>query len=635
MKQFIATISLFTFLFLLRFFGLAPFALAQTDEFVCQQTFTATVSTTPTPTITPPADCKSYAVHETCHQGTRFITYELDPLNIAHLDTFCPFCDVGSMDDHPVTGVVYVIPNDEQRNGARLCILDKTTGAFEPESCKSTDERITGLSFRKSDNSLWAWKDGAGLITINTTDGSQSPPILSSPIDIQGIAWDNNSTFLYAAKDNGRSNNSDLYKYDPSTGSFGFVWALTLEQTSTDALDFSPDGWLVGNHKTTDGVKIFAYNVATNQLSNTSWTISPTNFNNMEAMTAMCPLNIGPGAAAAAALAINDTPVPTPPIDYQHMRVNINDLNANYKVSVSAKLFGTSTFTECFSEIADFSPIGTEPSPKICGNLTPRQAYVYKAMGLDCTTGTCYPVGASVESEATVPNLSTVVLNIDLAGTSGSPASPLTQTGVVSGTINITSNSVAYSSVGSWICEVDSQTLVQKKETCQSKWITGEGFTGSTTSNLTNLPFSFDGLALDKLYEVAIGVYDFSGNIAKLVGSSDSSIDCPTARSVGYEPAQSNYCPVAVGDVQNFTITLSETPLGGAEITSQAGITNQEFAAQIQCYANATCTALDVSRWISEIACHVPGLQQQTCDPTRGECQMLTVPPCLYRSVSL
>ena len=239
-----------------------------------------------------------------------------------------------------------------------------------------------------------------------------------------------------------------------------------------------------------------------------------------------------------------------------------------------------------------------------------------------------------MNSDPTVPTLSTVVLNIDLAGTILSPTPLPVQTGKISGTINITTNGVSYTSVGTWICEVDSKTQQQIKETCQANWIKDVGTATPSTADITGLPYVFDGLSLTKKYEVAVGVYDFSNNQSKSVGSSNPAIDCPNTTSTGYTQLDSNYCPVPVGDVQNFNITLSDTAVGIAENARPPGLSNDEFALKIDCFVNGTCSALDVSKWISEIACHVPGLQQQTCDPTRGECQMLTVPPCLYQNVN-
>lgn len=586
-------------------------------------------SETPTPT-SPPSECESFAVHEHSGSGTKFVKYQLDPNpSVTALSDFCPRCDVESMDDDPTTGVVYAIPNDEKKDGARLCILNKETGALE--SCVNTDDRIVGLSFRPSDKTLWAWKDGDGLITIDKDNGTQSEQILGSSLDIQGIAWDKDGNFLYAAKDNGDGKNADLYRYDPSSGSFNFVASLTVDQKSTDAIDFSPDGWLVGSHKYSGGVKIFAFDVGANKLNDKSWTIN-TDLNNMDAFTAMCPLNIGTAHAQAQTgfAALSNLP-PVTPVNFQPVRVNIDHLSSDYYISVTAKTLGSATFSECFREKADTSPIGAEASLRYCSNLIPGQSYVFAAVGLNCTNGTCFPTGAKVETAPTVPSTSTVVLNIDLsqAGTLSPP--PSVQTGKINGSINVTANGVAYTSVGSWLCEVDSQGQ-QIKETCQTKWIKDVGLGNASTEDIKDLLYDFDGLPFEKKYEVGIGVYDFSGNIAKPVGISQASVDCPSSGAIA--SAQGIFCPVSVGEVQNFNITLSEAG-GTLDISPPPGINNQEFAEQIACYAQGTCSALDVSKWISEIACHVPGLQQQTCDPTKGECQMLFVPPCLYKNVSL
>ena len=238
---------------------------------------TRTRTPTRTPTSQPPvAGCVSYTVHETSGTGSRFLRYGLDPNSVTSLDTFCSNCDVEAMDSDG--DKVYAIANDENKSGARLCTLNKDTGALS--NCVATAQRITGLSFRSG--TPWAWKVGTGLVTINLSTGAQTQQ-KSSSLDIEDIAWDNAGTALYLVKDASK----ELYKYNPADGSLT-LYSSNLPTTGADAIDFSPDGWLVGENPASSKAVVFAYDVA-NKLTKASWNIS-TSLNNWDGMTAMCDL---------------------------------------------------------------------------------------------------------------------------------------------------------------------------------------------------------------------------------------------------------------------------------------------------------------------------------------------------------
>ncbi|OGK41124.1 hypothetical protein A3A74_02150 [Candidatus Roizmanbacteria bacterium RIFCSPLOWO2_01_FULL_35_13] len=254
---------------------------SKTPTPVKSKTPTPLKSKTPTPlkskTPTPPppvAGCVSYTVDETSGTGTRFLKYSLSPFNITALNTFCTNCNVEAMDNNE--GTVYVVANGEGTSTARLCRLDTGSGALN--GCVNTNRVLTAVSFRSG--TLWAWKSGTGLVTVNLSSGAQTL-VKSSSLNIQGIAWDNGGSALYLVKDGSK----ELYRYT-SGGSIS-LYASNLPSSGIDALDFSPDGWLVGESPG-GGATVYAYNVST-KTTKASWNTS-TSLNNWDAMTAICDL---------------------------------------------------------------------------------------------------------------------------------------------------------------------------------------------------------------------------------------------------------------------------------------------------------------------------------------------------------
>ena len=258
--------------------GVVP---TKTPTPVKSKTPTPLKSKTPTPlkskTPTPPppvAGCVSYTVDETSGTGTRFLKYSLSPFNITALNTFCTNCNVEAMDNNE--GTVYVVANGEGTSTARLCRLDTGSGALN--GCVNTNRVLTAVSFRSG--TLWAWKSGTGLVTVNLSSGAQTL-VKSSSLNIQGIAWDNGGSALYLVKDGSK----ELYRYT-SGGSIS-LYASNLPSSGIDALDFSPDGWLVGESPG-GGATVYAYNVSTKTTKTSSNT--STSLNNWDAMTAICDL---------------------------------------------------------------------------------------------------------------------------------------------------------------------------------------------------------------------------------------------------------------------------------------------------------------------------------------------------------
>ena len=128
---------------------------------------------------------------------------------------------------------------------------------------------ITGMSFRKSDNSLWAWVPGRGLYTINPAGGAMTLRLASSLDFMHGMAWDNNSQYLYLSMTS--PVDYELWRYSAVTNIMELSGSLPGD---TDALDFSGDGYLYGVYGADAGsVNIFAYDVEINEtVSSSSFT---------------------------------------------------------------------------------------------------------------------------------------------------------------------------------------------------------------------------------------------------------------------------------------------------------------------------------------------------------------------------
>lgn len=124
--------------------------------------------------------------------------------------------------------------------------------------------------------------------------------------------------------------------------------------------------------------------------------------------------------------------------------------------------------------------------------------------------------------------------------------------------------------------------------------------------------------AAGQLYQVSLTDYN---NQLALTGSSFNNLDA-FVWLCGNNPSPPS--PTPATSVGTPAITANINP---------ASLSNAAWEAMINDSLGGTCDAACLSRRISEtFSCHVPGLQKQTCDPTRGECQIFT-PPCYFQNV--
>jgi hypothetical protein len=254
----------------------------------------------PTPTSTPVSlSCINWANNE------RSVDHASDIVKVNHLLTSVSFVktqsdsstgnhNIEAMDSDPVTKVLYAYSQTKSdvhglytiNTDPSDSVADGTLSLVAP---LSNQRVVTDLSFRKSDNTLWGWVEGLGLYTINKTTGAETLVYSSKLDNVEGVAWDNSSQYLYISRTPSSSpidSKYELRRYDPIAKSLTYYAALPQD---TDTLDFAPaeymGGYLMGAYQTSSQVVIYAYNVATKAVVK-NYPIT-TSYRNLDAM-AIC-----------------------------------------------------------------------------------------------------------------------------------------------------------------------------------------------------------------------------------------------------------------------------------------------------------------------------------------------------------
>ena len=251
-------------------------------------------STTPRPSITPTPTpggtaCINWANNERSANNASDVVKINDTLSSVtlvktHSGSTTGFYNLESMDSHPVTKVLYAFPTNKRG----IYIMD-SSGNLSFVANLSPQLPLSAVSFRNSDNSLWGWVKGKGLYKINISTGAMTQVLASTLDSIEGLAWDNSSTFLYLSRtpvNLPKNATYELRRYDPTNNSVIFYAALPRD---TDALDFAPSGYLgghlVGVYATSGRANFYTYNVATKSVVQ-SYSVL-TSYNNLDAL-AIC-----------------------------------------------------------------------------------------------------------------------------------------------------------------------------------------------------------------------------------------------------------------------------------------------------------------------------------------------------------
>jgi hypothetical protein len=251
---------------------------------------TSTPTITITPTLTPPSSsCMSWGTYENSGSFTHITKIDILKKIITlvsqhYCNTGDKICEIEAMDSHPVTGVIYA--TSQKTRG--LYIVNKTDGSLTLVKTLSPSIFTTAINFRKNDNSLWAFGNN-GIYKINVITGVatliKGRTWTNPTVDMEGIAWDNDSKYLYLTRD--VNSVHELWRYNPADNSM-VLYANNLPGT-TDDMDFAPSdylgGYLVGNYKGTGKVTFYTYNVASRSV--VAYYPITTTYNNVDAF-AIC-----------------------------------------------------------------------------------------------------------------------------------------------------------------------------------------------------------------------------------------------------------------------------------------------------------------------------------------------------------
>lgn len=199
----------------------------------------------------PPSDvCQLYGVQDNGLNDSQLFTINLDTLEVNDLGEQYPGYDIEALAIHPVTGELYAASGDDTDRPGYLYKVNTHTGELT-EIGNTGFAEIEGLSFDK-DGTLWAWAKGDGLIQIDTQTGVGTL-MIPSPVAVEDITWNNDSTLLYAAQD------KHLWVYD------GNAVKKTCDLPGhTEALEMLPNNTLlVGIHGQTKLLEFQAIDLTT------------------------------------------------------------------------------------------------------------------------------------------------------------------------------------------------------------------------------------------------------------------------------------------------------------------------------------------------------------------------------------
>jgi hypothetical protein len=254
-------------------------------------TTTPKPSLTPKPTATPTppvvsSSCTNWVIDEHSGTGSNLANINSSLTSASNIVKFYDcfptssgVCDFENIDSHPTTGVLYSMPNRQPSSGPHYLYTINTKandGINDGTLTKivaldNRDLYITSLSFRRSDMTLWAWGRGEGLYKIDYGTGKTTKVMGSALTNVEGIAWDNGSRYLYLSRTPQSTTpkyaSFELHRYDANTNAMAYFAPLP---GFTDDLDFAPtsylNGYLVGMYRTgsdPNTIIAYTYNVAT------------------------------------------------------------------------------------------------------------------------------------------------------------------------------------------------------------------------------------------------------------------------------------------------------------------------------------------------------------------------------------
>lgn len=220
-----------------------------------------------------PTPCEAttlYGVQDHGEADSQFFVLDLDSGEETALGPIHPAYDIESLEVEEGTGRMLAIAGGDGVHDGEIYEVDKETGALTLLSTADGRPEITAIAFHP-DGSLWAFKERTGLLTVDPSTGAIEEVWDASSQGIadnwEGLAWDPDGTYLYG------SDEEELYRYDPVTGTAEQVCCDDLLPRHAEAMDFDPNGVLyVGLHKpASDGLDIVEVDIESCTTSNSGW----------------------------------------------------------------------------------------------------------------------------------------------------------------------------------------------------------------------------------------------------------------------------------------------------------------------------------------------------------------------------
>jgi hypothetical protein len=205
----------------------------------------------------PPAPtCALFAAKALTSDDTQLLTIDLRTRRARALGNALDGAALTGLAMRSSTGDLYAISGEQGSRPGHLQRVDTQTGILTGIG-DSGYRDLRGLAFRSTDETLWSWAWGVGLIQLDPISGIGSL-VYASDLEPQALAWDSTGTRLYAAV------GSALWAYDPGADSFSQI--VTGAPVAPTALEARPDGLLLGVVPSSKDLRIFAYDVENEQL---------------------------------------------------------------------------------------------------------------------------------------------------------------------------------------------------------------------------------------------------------------------------------------------------------------------------------------------------------------------------------
>jgi len=225
------------------------------------------------------SECSTvYAIHDQKRADSQLFTFDLNNNTINPLGPLHPEYDLEGMDIHPHTHHLYASAGHKE---PLLYQINGYNGDLTPLGPIGFAD-VVALSFDPK-GTLWG-SSKSGFIQLNLNDG-QGQLIFAHNLPIEGIAWNNTGTQLYAASP--VDTTSILWTYDPQQ--------QTLTQQcdnlpgEVESLEILPDDRLAFSIHHDDQLSFHVYDISQCQTIDNAKIITP--FNDIEAIgwpTANC-----------------------------------------------------------------------------------------------------------------------------------------------------------------------------------------------------------------------------------------------------------------------------------------------------------------------------------------------------------